>query len=213
MCGGFVLALGSNNQGIWPGLVRQTSYALGRVFTYTAGGVAAGFLGWRLDRESAWLPGVHVALTITAGIVLIVQGLFATGLFDRLRLAKPKPGCMLPALFSGLLRATRPHSAFLAGTINGLLPCGLVYGYLALAASTGDLAHGALTMALFGLGTLPLMVVTGCGAQWLTFRWRGRLLRLAAWCVVLTGILCLARGAALLEDTVDASCPLCSGAP
>lgn len=44
------------------------------------------------------------------------------------------------------------------GLCWGLLPCGLVYTVLMTAASTGNSAAGALTMAAFGLGTLPSML-------------------------------------------------------
>jgi hypothetical protein len=184
------------------------------VFTYTAGGVAAGFLSWRLGHQLDWLPMLHTWLAGLAGLMLVVQGRFATGLLDRFRRFRHKSGCLLPSLFSGLLGATRLHSAFLAGAINGLLPCGLVYGYLALAASTADLGQGALTMALFGLGTVPLMVAVGCGGQWLSMHWRVRVLRLAAWCVVLTGVLCLVRAVSTMTSTEsESACPLCQVEP
>jgi hypothetical protein len=54
---------------------------------------------------------------------------------------------------------------FLGGVVNGLLPCGLVYAYLALAAGAGGSLRGALAMALFGLGTMPLLALVGCGGH------------------------------------------------
>ncbi len=83
--------------------------------------------------------------------------------------------------------------------MTGLLPCGLVYGFLALACSTASLPRGAATMAAFGLGTVPLMVLTGTGASLVSMVTRRRLLRFAAWCVVLTGIVSLARGTMALD--------------
>jgi sulfite exporter TauE/SafE len=111
-----------------------------------------------------------------------------------------------------LLRAAQLRSVFLGGVINGLLPCGLVYAYLALAAGSGDMLRGAFTMACFGLGTLPLMVATGCSGSLLSCGRRRQLLRLAACCVILTGVLTVARGISFMhiaDPPTSQGCPLC----
>jgi uncharacterized protein len=46
---------------------------------------------------------------------------------------------------------------FAFGALWGWIPCGLVYGALATAMSSGSSANGALIMLGFGLGTLPAM--------------------------------------------------------
>ncbi len=208
MCGGFVLALGSARPGLAANLRRQLAYALGRIFTYTAGGAAAGFGGWRLVEETQAVVNAQALLSITAGLLLMAQGLAEVGLFSWQR--RGGAACLGPGMFGSLLRATQLRSVFLGGVVNGLLPCGLVYAYLALAASAGGLLPGGVTMLCFGLGTLPLMVLVGCGGSLLTCGRRRLLLRVAAWCVVLTGALTIARGLGFLT-VLDSSpsCPLC----
>jgi sulfite exporter TauE/SafE len=49
------------------------------------------------------------------------------------------------------------------GVANGLLPCGLVYAALAGASLQDSALSGSLYMALFGLGTLPLMFALSMG--------------------------------------------------
>jgi sulfite exporter TauE/SafE len=67
-------------------------------------------------------------------------------------------------------------------------------------------------MMCFGLGTLPLMVATGCGGSALTYGRRRQLLRLAAWCVLLTGALTIARGIGFLQlGAGPHACPMCDG--
>lgn len=210
MCGGFALALGSSSPRAGVALVRQLIYGAGRVFTYTAGGAAAGFLGWRFSQETTGLMNLQAILSIVAGVVLVLQGLHSAG-WLRFRLSATQ-ACPGPSLFGSLLQATRPHSLFLAGVMNGLLPCGLVYAFLALAASSGDLLSGALTMMLFGLGTVPILALVGVGGNWLSILARRRLLHLAAWCVVLTGLITLARGfgfLSVLGPGETAVCPFC----
>jgi sulfite exporter TauE/SafE len=208
MCGGFVLALGGTRPGLAANLRRQIAYGTGRIFTYTAGGAAAGFGGWRLAAETQALVNMQAVLSIVAGLLLVALGLAEAGV-----LSWPRRGgasCLGTGMFGSLLRATRLRSVFLGGMVNGLLPCGLVYAYLALAASSGSLLLGSATMLCFGLGTLPLMVATGCGGTLLTCGRRRQVLRLAAWCVVLTGALTLGRGIAFLRPVEDSpSCPMC----
>ncbi len=56
-----------------------------------------------------------------------------------------------------------------------------------------------LTMAAFGLGTVPVMVLTGSGALMLKLAARRQLFRLAAVCVIVTGLVTIARGVGFLE--------------
>jgi len=47
------------------------------------------------------------------------------------------------------------------GVFNGFLPCPLVYAFVAEATSTAGALPGFLTMASFGLGTFPAMLMMG----------------------------------------------------
>lgn len=48
-----------------------------------------------------------------------------------------------------------------AGTIWGLVPCGLVYAVLPIALFAGGALQGAAVMLTFGLGTLPNLLAAG----------------------------------------------------
>ena len=85
-------------------------------------------------------------------------------------------------------------NVLLAGILTGFLPCGLVYGFLALASSSASIFHGLLTMAAFGAGTAPIMILTGAGGSLLSHSSRRHLLRVSAICVIVTGLISLARG-------------------
>ncbi|HMP06418.1 MAG TPA: sulfite exporter TauE/SafE family protein, partial [Lacipirellulaceae bacterium] len=101
-----------------------------------------------------------------------------------------------------------------AGVATGFIPCGLVYALLLKAAASGTVLNGAATMALFGLGTAPLMIAAGVGGTWVAASTRARLMRAAAWCVVVVGAMTLARGAVQLNAPGDgpAPCPFCASA-
>ena len=212
MCGGFALALGAGSRGWARALVRQVVYGLGRVFTYTIGGAAAGWLGRYWENRSAGVVEVQALLCLAAGLLLLVQGLSAVGWLRLAWLSGRNSSCCWAELFGSLLRDTRAVSVFLGGVLNGLLPCGLVYAFLALAATAGSLSRGALTMFCFGLGTIPVLAGAGMGGALLGATFRHRLLTVAGWCLVLTGVLTLSRGFGFLSWFRPADqllCPFC----
>jgi sulfite exporter TauE/SafE len=212
MCGGFALLLGAGSRSLGANLGRQLLYSAGRISTYAVVGAAVGYAGVRLAGMASPLINVQAVLSIVAGVLLVMQGLHAAGWLPQWRVAGPSAGCPFTGGLGGLLRSRGAAAAFLAGVFTGFLPCGLVYAYLALATSAGGLWQGWLTMACFGLGTVPLMVLTGSGGSLLSVINRQRVLRVAAICVVVTGLISLARGAGALQlrgSSVTSACPLC----
>lgn len=217
MCGGFAMLIGMGQTSWRRNLMAQLAYSCGRIFTYVVLGAVAGFIGMRLSRGVGGWVNVSATMCVIAGLFLIVEGLAAAG-FDLRRWRKtPREaslfGCGAFPLFGALLRTPGLQNAFFAGLLSGFMPCGLVYAMLSLAASTGDLLRGIAVMATFGVGTVPLMVLTGTTISLLSILRRQQLLRLAAWCVVLTGVVTLGRGAGFVSlpgaDSLPA-CPYCA---
>jgi uncharacterized protein len=184
-------------------------YSAGRIFTYAVLGALAGFGGWRVVRAFPEVAYVPAWLAVAAGLLLVYQGIRSTGLWPRSPVGAGGGDCLAAAAFRRLLAARTMGEVFLAGLVTGLLPCGLTYAFLTMAASTMHWLSGVLVMATFGLGTSPVMIMTGIGGNWLAGEHRARMLRLAAWCVVLAGILCIARGAGTLWQRADAGRPFC----
>lgn len=210
MCGPFVLAIGAAAPDWRTNLRRQAGYALGRVFTYAVLGAGAGFVAGRLtDSLPAW-TNVPACLAVAAGTVLVWQGLKATGLVRPRGVAAV--GCPGGAAFRGLLAARGCVDVFVAGVFTGLLPCGLLYGMLAYAASRRDVVAGMVAMAAFGAGTIPALVAVGLGGSLLGVAGRRRMQAMAAWCLVATGAVSMVRGASFLTlpDREPAGCPFCA---
>jgi sulfite exporter TauE/SafE len=216
MCGPFAVAIGARAATWRANLVRQCSYTLGRIFTYSFLGAVAGYSGRSLAVSSpAWVQ-VPAVLSIAAGVLLVYQGLATAGMIPRWNWpwmtesrhsARP---CLAAGFFGSYLTDHRPQGAFLAGLFTGFLPCGLVYAFLTLAASSANLFVGAATMAVFGLGTSPIMIMTGWGGMFLRITWRQRLLQVAAWCVVIAGVISVGRGLGFLGGNLEsAACPFC----
>jgi sulfite exporter TauE/SafE len=217
MCGGFAVTLATAGAPSWTAnLGRQALYSLGRICTYTLLGAMAGFGGAWITRTVPFLTEMQGIFAVAAGFALVVVGLGAAGVLGRAVGPSNSLTCRAAGLFAGLLRSPSGLHVFIAGTLNGVLPCGLVYAFLALAASSGHMHVGALTMAIFGLGTAPAMLLTGAGTGILAATLRRRLFQIAAWCVVLTGLLTVVRGAGfaelprLLGLPGNGPCPVCS---
>jgi sulfite exporter TauE/SafE len=213
MCGAFAVSIGMGTTAFGANLRRQALYTLGRVFTYSFGGAAAGVAGMKLQQISIAAFNTQAALAIVAGALLVLQGLYSAGLLRHLRWHRSSAFCPAQGLFASFLTAPGPWNAFFAGILTGFLPCGLVYAYLVLAAGTGSVWQGAAVMGLFGAGTAPLMILTGVGTALLSLKARSRLLRLAACCVVVTGLITVGRGVGWARPAGTAAppaCPFCS---
>lgn len=212
MCGGFALLLGAGTRDMRANLGRQLLYSAGRISTYAIIGGAVGYGGVRLAGLASPLVNVQAILSLVAGLLLVFQGLHSAGYLRLQRVTGASPGCPFTGSLGSLLRSRGWAAAFLAGVFTGLLPCGLVYAYLALATSAGGLWQGWLTMSCFGLGTVPLMVLAGSGGSLLSIASRRRVLRVAAICVIASGLISIARGATAVHrpsTNVTGSCPLC----
>jgi sulfite exporter TauE/SafE len=168
MCGGITAALGMATAKDARGRARPmllVGYQLGRISSYVIAGVllasALGGLVGLLDIES-----VRRTLRIATALVLAVAALVAFGgLRDPVvamggtlwRHVAPVGRRLLPV-------GTLPR-AFAFGMVWGWMPCGLVYTVLLVATLQGSPLGGAATMAAFGLGTAPAMLVAAFGAH------------------------------------------------
>ncbi len=216
MCGGFAALVGMNTGSLSSNLRSQLMYSAGRIMSYAALGASAGFAGHRLMAAMPALVNVPAILCLIAGAFLIREGLIAAGWWSLKVTGASATGCLLKPLFTTILKTPGLRNAFVAGIATGFLPCGLVYAFVSLAASSGDFLQGLMTMAAFGAGTVPLMVVAGCGASLLSYSARQKVWKVAAWSVVLTGLLTLGRGAAFLQASNQPAqdrCPFCATQP
>jgi uncharacterized protein len=212
MCGPFALTIGTGATTWKTNLARQLLYTLGRVFTYSVLGAIAGFAGLYLQQTIPALVNTAAVLAVVAGLFLLYQGLLAARIIRRRTPNATGVPCLAGDFFASFLKSPGNANVFLAGVFTGMLPCGLVYGFVALSASSGDMFFGGLLMAVFGFGTAPVMILTGCGGSLLSLTARKHLFRVAAWCVIFTGVISIARGfgfIAIPGSTIAIGCPLC----
>lgn len=161
MCGGIVsaLALAIPESSLFKRSILLIAYNFGRVFSYTAMGGIAGYMGSRIPR----VEGLPV-LQIVSALLLVAMGLYLarwwTGL-SRLEALGSHLWRYIQPLATKLMPVSRWYEAVCLGALWGWLPCGLVYSALAYSASQSDALAGGGVMLGFGLGTLPAVFAGG----------------------------------------------------
>jgi sulfite exporter TauE/SafE len=205
MCGGFACALGSDTRGAAASLRRHLIYNTGRVTTYVFLGALAGALGTALVGQSGGGDPIEVAqrgLALVSGLLMVFIGLQFFGYFQRIHgTALGVGGQMAVRSFQSLLKAPGPGAPLAFGVLNGFLPCPLVYAFLAHATAlclsdpSRGVATGVFTMAAFGLGTFPAMLLMGWLGRVLRPAWRRRGVWVAGAFILALGLVTIARGA------------------
>lgn len=134
----------------WKRVVGISVYHLGRISVYAAMGLI--LHSFRMLFHPEWQQIVSIilgALLLTAGIATFISKGAAIKIpwlgFVQKQAPKLLGRTSIPALFG-------------AGTLNGLLPCGLVYMALSVATVAPDGMSAALRMYAFGLGTAPALI-------------------------------------------------------
>ncbi|MFT4242068.1 MAG: sulfite exporter TauE/SafE family protein [Acidovorax sp.] len=174
-CGALVGQGGGEGGGVQPvrwaprgGVARRAvAFHAGRLGGYSAAGALAAIamdgLAWLTRQATALHPVwtlMHVAV-MAWGLMLLVQA-------------------RQPAWVEGAGRAVwgrvrplvgAPGGVLAAGFLWALMPCGLLYSALLVAALSGGPLQGALAMALFGIGSGTWLV----GGRWAWSRIRRRL--------------------------------------
>jgi len=195
MCAGIsgLFAMHTSAAGLRRQLPMALTYNAGRLASYAILGFVVAALGTRLVGLTPALAG---PVRLAAGVIIILIGLQIA--FDlRVLGGLERMGSMIwervAPLTKGLLPVNSAPRALGLGLLWGLLPCGLVYSVLLVAATSAEAADGALVMVAFGLGTTPAMLMTGLGAARLARIMQRKRTRLGAGLlIVLLGILTVA---------------------
>lgn len=154
MCGPLVLAVQGNQSFSLKNSVNKVLYQAGRLLVYGLLGLFISLLG-----NVAALKGWQQGFSIVTGIVLLALGIFHYVGKQSGALASFQTKAIQPFVKQMSLWLFRPGGSFIAGMLNGVLPCGMVYMALFSAMNADSIVNGFLFMLLFGLGTLPLMLV------------------------------------------------------
>jgi sulfite exporter TauE/SafE/copper chaperone CopZ len=190
MCGGFVLSysVAAKNSEKSPHL-SHISYGLGKIISYTGFGALFGLIGGAIT-ITVMMKSIISGL---AGLFLIMYGLSMMDAFAGLRRFHIRlPRFLVHRLFSQQRKSSSP---LIIGLLNGLMiACGPLQAMYVLAAGTGSAVEGAKLLAVFAVGTLPLMLLLGYTANMVTANMTRTFLKISGIIILVLGVIMLNRG-------------------
>ncbi len=145
------------------------------------------------------IAGLQNFVAIVAGIVMVLMGLSITGIAGRTDWLERRNGIIL-RFAKQAMSARSILRYFPLGLLLGLLPCGLSYTIFIAAAGTGGLVPGMVTALLFGIGTLPALLLFGTVISYFSTSLRRRIYRISGTVVIMMGIYFIYRGIMLYAD-------------
>lgn len=168
----------------------QLYFHAGRIGGFFLLGGLLGSLGG-IIRYSTSLAGF---LTILVALIMLYIGLNIMGLLPNIT----KLGFYLPKRWShGILNLKTKNKPLLisaVGAFTFFLPCGFTQSMQLAAISSGGFMKGALIMAFFALGTMPILFSVGIGSSYAQNKNLGLLKKLIAAIVIVFSIYSLNSG-------------------
>lgn len=182
MCGSINLVATVNNDNK-RSIKRPLLYNIGRIISYTIIGGLVGLVGKIISFNNI----VNGIIIILASMVMLLMSLTMLN--------------VIKVRFKFIKYKVSNRNPFIIGLLNGLMPCGPLQAMQIYALSTGSVLKGALSMLLFGLGTVPLMLVTGVIFSSLKGRTKILINKIAGVLILILSIVMFNRG--LLSLDID----------
>jgi len=192
MCGPLSLALPVFHLSKTRAFMSILLYHFGRVITYSVLGLVFGLAG-----RSLYIAGFQQWFSLVMGILVLVLAAlyFLQKKSLHLRLLNRFYAAIQRRIQRLLYSPTPGAAGFVAiGMANGLLPCGMVYIALASVLSFPSVAESVGFMAMFGAGTLPLMMLISVGGRLIRPEIRMSMQKIVPVSITLVGVLLILRG-------------------
>lgn len=194
MCGPIAMLLPVSKTNTTKKHIQILLYHLGRIVAYSLLGLVFGLVG-----KGLFVSGLQQQLSIVIGLVMIVLVVFPKmSHFLSLKITPLTKLLNTLKLQLGLyLKKESYYAIFSIGFFNGFLPCGMVYIALVGAIAMSSIPEAALYMALYGLGTIPLLSALLYIKDAFSATFRSKLQKAIPVFVVALGMLFIIRGLGL----------------
>ena len=194
MCGPIALLIPLQRQLKGFRSLQLGAYFIGKTLAYALMGLLFGLVG-----EGIFIAEYQQEFSIFAGLLMILMGLFSLLHLRVKGLGNPllKGFSLLKNALGKQLSKKTLTSSLSIGFLNGFLPCGLVYTALFGALAMGNWWGSMTYMTVFGVGTIPLMLLLILLGDFLPLALRRRLNQWLPLVVILVGILFILRGLGL----------------
>ena len=154
MCGPLLFALQQHQSFSLAIIVNKLLYQVGRILTYGVIGLLFGLLG-----SSFAMKGWQQSFSVFTGVLLVLIGISYAVIHKFPKLVALQTKSIQPFTKVMAEWLYKPNGSFVAGMLNGFLPCGMVYMAVASAMNAESSFMSFQFMVCFGLGTLPLMLL------------------------------------------------------
>jgi hypothetical protein len=187
MCGPLILIFPFNTNSKIVGYFQNVLYHFGRIFIYCILGLLFGFVFQIVD-----LKYFEQYFSLAIGGLFLI--LWYREFFGKQKVNQGALQRGVLRLFGKAMQSQSLLGMFLAGMLNGLLPCGLVYGALLAAFGTGSTEGSFIFMLGFGLATIPSLMLVYSLKNIITVKLRNHLSKFLPWWLLLLGVWFLLRG-------------------
>ena len=202
MCGGFVVAYTSSKiEPTWRKVYQAVAhllYNIGRVTSYTIMGAVFGFLGSIVSVTMA----IKGWLFLFIGLIMVLMGFSLMGKVKFMTYLESSIAQtpFFKTIFQKLFGSQTLISFYLLGVLNGFIPCGFVYFFLAGAVATASPLDGAILMFLFGIATIPILFLIGFVVSLLeSGKFRKRMVQISGILVILFGLWTIFKASMLIS--------------
>ena len=194
MCGPIAFMLPVDRSNSVKKISQIAIYHFGRLLAYSIIGLVFGLIG-----KSLFIFGYQQQLSIIIGVLMILVVVIPQKTFNKYNFSRPiyKLISKVKSALGVALKKKTMDTFLTIGFLNGFLPCGLVYIALFAALARGNAASGSLYMAVFGMGTIPLMTTAIYFSQFLKGTARQKIQNIIPVFIVLIGTLFILRGLGL----------------
>lgn len=192
MCGGLVVAYSASHlkKGDKKSFLPHWQYNTGRVISYAIIGGILGGVGSFFGVN----PTFTGVIIIFAGVFMVLMGLsFITNwsVLEKIKLRTPQ---FIARFLYNQKHTRKAKGPFMIGLLNGFMPCGPLQAMQLYALASGSVSRGAIGMAIYALGTVPLMFGFGAALSSIGQKHIKNIIKVSGVLVLILGIFMLNRG-------------------
>jgi sulfite exporter TauE/SafE len=153
----------NDSSSFWNSAVKPNlAFHLGRVATFFVLGGMLGLLGGEIN-----ISGNAISIyTILIALVMGWLGLNILGIIPSISNVGVRIPRKLTNKWEKIKKTNHRSAPLILGGLSFFLPCGFTQSMQIFALASGSFLVGALTMALFSLGTVPVLLLVGVTTSW-----------------------------------------------
>jgi len=199
MCGGLVVAYSASHlkkvkdspeRGEKKSLLPHWQYNAGRFISYTAIGGILGGVGSFFGIN----PTFTGIIILGAGVFMILMGLSFLSNWQILEKIKLRTPQFIARFLYNQKHSQKPKGPFIIGLLNGFMPCGPLQAMQLYALASGSVTRGAISLAVYVLGTIPLMFGFGVAISSIGQQHIKRIVKVSGVLVIILGLFMANRG-------------------